>query len=228
MRQFLAVVLVLAGLAGPAAAQTVLSLSATGTVLAAPDEITASLTVQASARQAATAQADVNKVMAKALAAARDVAGVTATTADYNVNQTNNDAGTVTGYQASQTLNLTMPAPGGTPPSAFTDLVGQLQNEGLLLNSLDGDLSPAGRQAAGTQAINAAIKQVQAQAACIAKTLGESVGPMKTLNVSLDNGGPVMPMRMMVMAAPASAPPQAAPGPVSVSATVSAEIALAP
>jgi uncharacterized protein YggE len=196
-------------------------------VLATPDEITASLTVQASARAASTAQADVNKVMQKALAAARAVAGVTAATAEYNVNQTTNDAGTITGYQASQTLNLTMPAPGGAPPSAFTDLVGQLQNEGLLLNSLDGDLSPAGRQAAGTQAINTAIKQVQAQAAGIAKTLGESVGPMKTLSVSLDNGGPVMPMRMMAMAT-ASAPPQAAPGPVSVSATVSAEIALAP
>jgi uncharacterized protein YggE len=228
MKQFFAVVLVLAGLAAPAAAQTVLSLSATGTVLAAPDEITASLNVQASATKASTAQADVNRVMQKALAASKAVAGVTATTADYNVNQTTNDAGTITGYQASQTLNLTMPAPGGTPPAAFTNLVGQLQNDGLLLNALDGDLSPAGRQAAGMQAIDAAIGQVQAQAAGVAKTLGESVGPMKTLNVSLDNGGPVMPMRMMAMAATASAPPQAAPGPVSVSATVSAEIALTP
>jgi uncharacterized protein YggE len=228
MRQVFGVFLVSALLSSPAAAQTVLSLSGTGTVLAQPDEMVAGLTVQASAAGAAAAQADVNKVMAKALAAAKAVAGVVATTANYNVYQTTNDAGAVTGYQASQTLNLTIPAPGGVPPAAFTALVGRLQDDGLLLNALEGDLSPAGSQQAGAQAVTLAIQQVQAQAAAIAKTLGQRVGVMKSLNVNTDNAGPPMPMRMLAMAAKAPAPPQAAPGPVSVAASVSAEITLTP
>jgi uncharacterized protein YggE len=224
MKPVFAVFLLSAVLSSPAAAQTILSLSGSGTVLAQPDEMVAALNVQQTAPKAATAQAKVNDIMAKALAQAQAVPGVVATTANYNVYQTTTDSGAVSGYQASQTLNLTIPASGGTPPPAFTALVGQLQAESLLLNNLDGDLSPAGRLKASQQAVTAAIQQMQAQAASIAKTLGQSVGAIKTLNVNMDNAGPPMPM--MAMAMKSAAPPQATPGPVSVSATVNAEIEL--
>lgn len=213
--------------AHPAAAQTVLTLAASGQATVPPDEMVASLTVQESAAQAAAAAAAVNAAMRQALAAARAVAGVTAATADYNEQATTDDNGRPTGFQASQTLNLSMPAPAGSPPAAFTDLVGRLQQTGLLLNQLDGDLSDAGQAAAQQAAITDAIHQLQATAARVAAALGDRVTGIKTLQVNLQDSGPVMPRQMMAMAAPAAPPPQAAPGPVTVTANVSADIELA-
>ncbi len=192
-----------------------------------PDQMTASLNVQASAPTAAVAQAAVNKAMAKALAEARAVNGVTATTDSYSVQQTNADDSQKPVFQASQTLNLTMPAPGGTPAAAFTNLVGALQQQGLLLNTLDGQLSAAGADAASSQATVDALHRLRAEADAIAATLGDKVGEMKTISVDTNNGGPIMPGRMMMMKAEAP-PPQAAPGPVTIQVTVSATITLTP
>jgi uncharacterized protein YggE len=225
MRRIFAPLLFMALLASPAAAQTVVSLAATGTVQVPPDQMTASLTVQANAASAAAAQKQVNITMAKALTESRAAAQVTATTAGYNVQDTSAKQNG-TQFQATQELDLTIPAAGGAAPDNFTALLGRLQGQGLLLNGLDGGLSAAGRAQAQNTAIAGAIHGVQDQAALVAKTLGQHAGIMKTLNVSLDNPGP-MPMRMMAMAS-AAPPPQAAPGPVTVTASVSAEIALTP
>jgi uncharacterized protein YggE len=186
--------------------KTSLSLSATGTSITAPDEMTASLSVQATAA-----------------AAAKAVSGVTTTTGAYSVYQP--DAGKPE-YQASQALELTMPAPGGAPPEAFTGLTGNLQQQGLLLNNLDGQLSPAGQDHAAQEATTDALQRLRAQAASIAATLGDSVGPIKTLNIDGGNPAP-MPMGRMMMAM-ASPPPQSAPGPVTVQVTVTATIELKP
>lgn len=217
--------LVLAVLGGGAVrAQTVLDLSATGQVVVLPDEMVADLTVQASAGSAAAAQAAVNRLMGKALSAAHGVAGVVAVTAGYNVFQPDSDKPV---YQASQGVELTMPAPGGVPPDAFTGLVGNLQQDGLLLNSLDGQLSAAGTDAANQAAVVDAIHRLQAQAAAVARTLGDKIGVIKTLNINAGNPAPVMPGRMMMaMAAAPAPPPQAAPGPVTIQATVEATIEL--
>jgi predicted secreted protein len=161
--------------------------------------------------------------MAKALAAAKGVAGVTATTGAYSVYQPNTDNPE---YQASQAIDLTMPAPGGAPPETFTGLIGNLQQDGLLLNNLDGQLSPSGQDQASQEATSDALHRLRAQAAAIASTLGDSVGQIKTVNIDGGSQAP-MPMGKMVMAM-ASPPPQAAPGPVSVQVTVSATIELKP
>jgi uncharacterized protein YggE len=119
-----------------------------------------------------------------------------------------------------------MAAPDGIPPADFTSLVGQLQSQGLLLNSLDGNLSAAGQAAANQGAIDDAIHQIQAQAAAVAATLGEHVGSVQSLNVNLNSPGPVMRTPMMMMAAAAAPPPQAAPGKVTIQANVTATIEL--
>jgi uncharacterized protein YggE len=186
----------------------------------------AALNVQASAATAAQAQAGVNKAMQQALAAARAVAGVTATTGGYSVNE--DDAATTPKgqkFQASQGLTLVMPAAGGQAPAAFTGLVGTLQQEGLLLNNLDGELSAAGRAAATQDAIKDGIAQLRAQAVAVAQSLHEKVGPMTTLAVNIDAGwaGP-RPMMMMAKAAA----PQLSPGTVTVSASLSATVTLTP
>lgn len=210
-----------------AVAQTALTLSANGSATVAPDEMVGSLTVEVSAADAASAAAEVNGLMARALAQARATAGVAATTADYQESETSDQNGRPNGFQVSQTLNLTMAAPGGVPPIAFTTLVGRLQQEGLLLNQLDGELSAAGAAAAQRTALSNAIGQLQANAGAVAAILRERVGDFRTLDVSFGMPGPVMPERAMAMAmAVAAPPPQAAPAPVTVIVTVNAEIDL--
>jgi len=226
MKQVLATAFLSACLASPAAADTVLSLSATGSDIVIPDQMVASLAVQCSGHTARDAAAATNTAMAKALAQARAVPGVTATTADYSETSLSDQNGHVTGYQASQSLDLTMAAPGGAPPPAFTELTGRLQEAGLLLNELDGNLSPAGADAAQRAAITDAIHRLNATAAAVAATLNDQVGAIKTLQLDLQSPGPVMPVRMMAMAVAAAPPPQAAPGPITVTATINAEISL--
>jgi uncharacterized protein YggE len=222
MIRMLALGAALSGLAGAARAQTLLSLGATGQVRVVPDEMVASLQVQASATRAADAQDTVNRAMKKALDLAHAVQGVVATTNGYNVfKNTPDNAATPPQFQASQTLQLVIPAPEGNPPDRFTALLGQLQQNGLLLNTLDGDLSRDGQLSAQQDAIGDAIGQIQAQAAMIAGRLKENISEIKTLNVNVDMPGP-MP-RMMMMAAAA---PQAAPDKVTVQVNVSATMVL--
>jgi len=223
------ILLAMLGLA-QAAAPTVLTVSANGSNTVAPDQMAASLDVQSSAASAAQAQAAVNRAMKQALAAARGTAGVTATTGDYSVYQNSPDNGSAAKpvYQASQSLSLRIAAPDGIPPTAFTNLVGQLQGQGLLLNSLDGNLSAAGQEAANQGAINDALRQIQAQATAVAASLGEHVGRFQSLNVNLNTPGPILRAPMMMMAATAAPPPQAAPGNVTIQANVTATIELTP
>lgn len=217
-------VLALALISGTAQAQTKLHLSATGSIVTAPDEMVATFSVQANAAKAAAAQAAVNMMMGKALATASRLSGVVASTGAYNVYETSGTSGAVTGYQASQSLNLTAPAPGGKPSAAFTDLVGDLQADGLLLNSLQGDLSPQGQRQAKDAAVTEAIHRLKSQVRSIAATLGETPGTIDTLTVN--TGAPPSPMPMRMMMAAAAPPPQAAPGPITVQADVSAVIEL--
>lgn len=136
-----------------AEAQTELRLTATGTVELPPDQAIADLTVQVYAPQAAAAQASVNRLTAAALNAVREVPNMTATTGSYDVATSSNSQGHVTQYAASQVLHLTGPAQDGRPASAFTDLIGRLQAQGLQVSTLSADLSPAGRQHAEDEAI---------------------------------------------------------------------------
>ncbi len=216
-----------------AAAQTVLNLAADGSSQAEPDQITASLTAQFSSGGAASAQAKVNSAMAQALAKAKAVSGVTATTGDYSVYQTApSDSAQPPVYQASQTLQLVMQAPQGAPqgapPGAFTALVGELQEKGLLLNSLNGDLSPKAQAAAEQSAILDAIRQIQVQAKAVASVLNEQIGKFQVLNVNVNAPGPMPRVGPMMMMAQTAAPPLAAPAKITVQASVSATLSLTP
>lgn len=222
----IATLAVLLGMAAaPAGAQTVLTIGATGQVNAAPDEATASLTAQATSPDAAKAQAQVNALMSKALEAARATSGVAATTGSYGTSQQTTDTQPPkTVYQASQSLNLVLPAADGIPPARFTDLVGKLQAQGLLLNDLGGDLSAKAQVEAQQAAVLVAIAQIQAQAAAVAAQLHESVGAVKTLSVNAQPSPGPRPL--MAMAMRAEAAPVSAPGNVSVTADVTAEVEL--
>jgi uncharacterized protein len=208
-----------------AQAQTDLTIAATGQASVPPDEATASLTVQAQDNSAAKAQATVNAGMTKALSLARAVPGVKVTTGAYGSYTVTPDNNAPQQFAAQQTINLSIMAPAGAPPTAFSNLLGELQHDGLLLNSLSGDLSDAGQCQAQQAAITDALTQIQAQAASIAANLHEHVGAIKSLNVNAaPNPGP---RPMMAMAMRDSAPtPQSAPDNVQVTASVTADIEL--
>lgn len=224
-----AVVISIAVLAAiPAAhAQTDLTLAATGQASLPPDEATAALTVQAQEASAARAQAEVNAATAKALALTRNVPGVKITTGGYSTYTVTPDNNAPPQFTAQQSLQLVEPAANGVPSSAFSHLLATLQQDGLLLNALSGDLSAAGQRQAQQAAIADALAQIQAQAAAIAASLHQHIGTIKSLNVSTNyNPGP-RPM-MLAMARDAASVPQSAPDNVQVTANVTADIALKP
>jgi predicted secreted protein len=168
----------------------------------------------------------VNAVMTKALTLAKAVPGVKVTTGGYGSYTVNPDNNAPQQFAAQQTLQLSIRAPAGAPPADFSNLIGTLQQDGLLLNALSGDLSDAGQRQAQQAAITDALAQIQAQASSIAASLHEQVGTIKSLNVNAAaNQGP-RPMMMMAMAKDSAPAPQSAPDNVQVTASVTADIAL--
>ncbi|OYY05297.1 MAG: hypothetical protein B7Y73_02065 [Acidocella sp. 35-58-6] len=207
-------------------AQTTLNLSAVGADIVLPDEMTASFSVMAQAPTAAAAQDAVNQTMAKALAAANSAKDVTVTTGGYFVNAIGDQtAPQKPMFQAEQTLQLKVPAPDGKTPGGFTNLVSQLQRDGLLLRQLNGQLSAGGEDAAKAAATVDAIHKLQAQADAVAQTLGDKTGELKTLSIDNNMPGPVVFGAMRMAAA---APVQSEQGPMTVSVTISATFTLTP
>ncbi len=111
------------------------------------------------------------------------------------------------------------------PDKAFTALLARMQADGLLLNGLSGGLSQAGQEVAQRAAIRDALTELRAQADDISAALHKQVGALKTLNVN-SGGGPVPPMPRMMSMAMAAPAPQSAPGQITITANVSAEIEL--
>jgi predicted secreted protein len=222
-RLVLAALLAAVPLSGAWADDTTLTLSETATVTAAPDELAAMLRAEATAPSAAEAQRLVNAAMADALAQARQVAGVTASTGGYGVFR--DDQAKPAHWQASQTLALR-----SADGAALLTLVGALQQKGLAVADLHWQLSDAATKRAEADATRRAIGALRGRAEEAAELLGLHF--VRFATVRLDTPPPFRPaMRMMAMAAPAAAapaPPSAAAEDIPVSATVGADAVLAP
>ncbi len=205
----------------PAAAQTaapattLLRLSATGSVSAAPDVLVAELTAQSTAPSPATAQRRVNAMIAEAMKTAAGVTGVAAKAIGYTVGQADEKR---VAWTAQQTLDLR-----SADGPALLDLVGTLQAHGLVTASLDWELSPDKQQQAHDAATTAALKTLQARAATAAQALGLQVDSFKEVRLDESGIGPRPMMRMMAASATA---PQATPGQQDVTAQVSADVVL--
>ncbi len=195
-------------------APTVLHLSASAAVQVAPDLLIAELVAQSTAANPATAQRQVNTLIADGMMAARSVDGVAAQANGYSVGYTDQKRTT---WSAQQTLELR-----AADGPALLDLVGRLQQRGFLTTSLDWQLSPDLRRHAHDQATTEALKELQARAEAAASTLGLKVDHLQ--DVRLDSGGR---QAFPVMAARAPGP-QASQTPQDVTADVSADFALRP
>ena len=209
-------------LAQPAAAagQTVLHLSADGSVQAAPDQLVASLIARSTSPSAATAQRRVNTMIDDGMKAARGVAGADARAIGYSVGPTDDKHAT---WVAQQTLELR-----GNDGPSLLDLAGKLQQRGLAASSLDWQLSPALRRKAHDEATTAALKALQARAAAAAATLGLHVDHAREVQLDGPIYQPRPPFPMMARAALAMPAPQATAAPEEITATVSADYVLVP
>jgi len=118
------------------AQDTLLHLSATGSVQAPPDQLVAELMAQSTSTAAAEAQRRVNVQMSRGMGEAKAVAGVEARALGYEVSQSDDKP---IEWTAQQTLELL-----GSDGPVLLDLANKLQAEGFVTSSLDWRLSPGG------------------------------------------------------------------------------------
>ncbi len=199
-----------------------MSLSTTASVKTPPDQMTADFTLQATAPSAAAAQMMLNAVAAKALARAKTLQHVVATTSDYTVQQVDQtQPNAPVSFQATQDMTLVAPLVGGEPDTAFLTTIGDLQTLGLQLQGLQGTLSLAGQAAATQEATDLALADLKTESAQAAKTVNAKSVTISSLQIG-DQPQPLpLPHPMMMLAAQAPIAPTAAPGSVETDATVS-------
>jgi uncharacterized protein len=229
----LAVALTLAiGLGGaPAPAQeqeppeTRLLLQETATREVEQDVLVAVLVARHEAPAPRDAQARVNALMTDAIERARAVEAVRAASGGYRVYQRFDREGEAGDWIAEQDLQLT-----AADAAVLLELVGALQDEGLIVSGLNYRLSPEARRALQDELTVAAIEALRARAERVAEALDLEVLRIQEIRVgsTLDQP-PVRPM----MAARAEAmdampPPMALPDLETVSVGIEAEILLTP
>jgi predicted secreted protein len=206
---------------------TILRLSETATVMVAPDELVASLRAEAVAPNAQDAQRRVNEMMRDAIAAAKQVAGITVSTGGYNVWRIGATATDRTErWQAGQSLNLS-----GKDAEAMLKLVGDLQQKGLAQGNLGWRLSRETERAARKEATKQALSGLRGRADEAADILGLKFVSFKEVRLDSVAPPPIMPRQLMAarasVAAPAP-PPTAEAEDMPVTAKAEADVVLKP
>jgi len=212
--------------AASAHAETLLRLSETATVMQHPDELDASLRVEATSPSPAEAQRRVNATMEDALATAKAVAGVTVSTGGYFVWRVGPaPLAPPEHWQANQSIELT-----SHDGAALLKLVGALQQKGLAVAQLGWRLSDAATRAARAAATKQAIAALRGRAEEAAALLDLRFASFKEVRLDSTRPPPMMPRLMMATAASASsaAPPSAEPADIGISATADADVVLVP
>lgn len=223
----------------PPEGHVLINLSATETRKLAQDQLIASLRIEKEGPDVKKVQDDVNKTMAAAMAAVKDVKSVKSSTGGYYVYKNEQPipdpkTGQYTGktktvWQASQTIDLE-----SKDSAAMMDLVGKIQTIGFAMNNLTYTLSPEKADVVRDEMMVLALKKLKDKAQKAAGALGK--GGFELTDVNLDTGGympPPMPYARaakaeMMMASDAVAAPVADAGETSISLTVSARALLKP
>lgn len=223
-----ALVVVLAGAPLVPSAQetdaTRLVLSETATREVEQDTLVARLTARAEAGTARAAQADVNAAMTAAIEKTETVEDLERATGVYRVHQRRDREGEPTGWVAEQELRLT-----SEEAAPLLALVGELQEDGLLLNGLAYELSREARRALQDELTTEALDAIEARAERVAEAMDMAVRRFATLRVG--NVGEVRPVRPFLQARAADAEmaaPTALPDRETVDVTIEAEVELAP
>ena len=220
--------LVAAGLllAPPAfAAETILSLAETATVMTAPDELTAILRAEATAPNAAEAQNRVNALSREATAMAAQAKGIQVATVGYQVWKVGpNQQERGEKWQASQSFRLT-----ARDGAALLTLVGSLQQKGLATSSMQWHLARETEKKARQEATKQAVLALRGRADEAAGLLDLKFDHFRA--VRLDGSEPApgpRPMMAMARSAEPAPPPVAMAEDIPVTAMVQADAILTP
>jgi len=189
------------------------------------DTLIAALAAHAEADSARAAQAEVNDAMSEAIETARAVTDVRVATGGYRVYREHDRDGQPRAWIAEQELRLT-----GRAPARLLELVGELQDGGLLLRGLSYTLGDEARRALRDELAIEAIEELRRRAEMVAETLAMRIETIETLRVG-GAGRPPTPRPMFEARAAsdaAMAPPTALPDLETVTVEVEAEIHLVP
>lgn len=217
----LAVVLALATSSGRA---TELLLAETAVREVTNDLFTAHLEARIEADDAATAQAELNAVVAEAFAALDDIDGLVVETRGYVVRPERPSEDAPERWVARQGVALE-----GTARGPLLDAVGDLQQLGLAALSLGARLSEEEAQAIRDELVREAIQRMRARAALAAAALDRQLVDWR--QVRLDGVRPIprpMQAEAAMRTADTQAPPTLSVGTTTVEVSVEGTATLAP
>lgn len=211
--------------AAPALAEdkVLLQLGESAERLVTQDRLRAHLRVELGGNDPRALQGQVNQKMAAALDRAKAVAAVKAETQGYYVYE---DKTLKRGQRwwGSQSLGLTSMDSG-----AMLALIGQLQEDGLLVSGLGYELAPETRRKVERELVPEAILRIKDAADTVARSLGLPKAEIVKIRlgdaqqqVMRGFGGPVMAMADRAGAPP----PEAEPGETTVTVRIEAEVSL--
>jgi predicted secreted protein len=213
--------------ADPAApSETVLRLSETAEKMVRRDRLRAELRVEVTGSNPRTVQEEVNRRMASALERARLVPTVKSETGAHGIWE-ERPQNAPPRWRATQSLILT-----GRESVELLQLAGDLQADGLLLGSLQHELTPAAARAVEDELTQTALERLNDRATKVAQTMGLAVVRWKEIRVGNAAGQaprpPVPYQAMRADAAAAMASPVAEAGDAPVRLTVEGEVVLEP
>lgn len=216
-------------LCAPAAAQplaqalvdpAIVNLTASASMQVDNDRMTIQLLAQAERPGATAAAADVNAKMAKALAIARTVSGITAKTLNYSTSQVYEKEKMVR-WRVTQILHLET-----ADFAAGAGLATRLQDDGLLLASLAFGISPESRRKATARLQHEALVEWRTIAKEAAASMGYPGYVPGRLTVNAGDHGPSPRFAPMQMSAKSSDSVNVSAGTSEIVATVTGEAIL--
>jgi len=206
----------------PPPPQPTVSVTASATATVVNDRLQAWLRAEAENPSASVAASQVNAVVTKALAVAKEYPSVKVATAGYSTQQVS-DKPKAQRWRVTQSMSLE-----GSDFTAAAALISRLQDDnGLLLSGMGFSLSEKTRGEAEDSVTGQAIKLWQARAQQAAKGLGFAAWKPGHVTVQTGEGGRVFPMaRATAMSAAGSVPVAVEGGTTDVTVTVSGEALL--
>ena len=193
------------------------------------NRISVSLNVEARGPNARQIQTDINKRMAAAITKVRAASAVTVETGSYNVSRPydSENSKEVDRWRGSQNLTLT-----SDDFEAVLALVGDLQNDGLVMNDMHFFVAPETLKAAQDDLTSAALQALKDRATHVATDLGLNIDRYKNImigNASEEIGDASRKSsKASAMVADKSAPPAIAAGEALVTLQVSATVIMTP
>jgi len=201
--------------------QPIVTVTASASTDVANDRMHALLRAEADNPDAVQAANDVNTRMARALARAKAVAGVDASTTAYTSYQIS-EPNRPMRWRISQTLVLE-----SSDFATLSSLVSKLQgSDGLLLSGLTFSVNAATRRAAEDALTQQAIKAWQQRAENAARGFGAGGYRTGRVTIQTNDYGRPQPMLKSGMAAASAAPVNVEGGTTEVTVTVSGEAIL--